>query len=93
MARTYLKKAGLIDAPRRGILQITNRGSEVLKKKPKKVDNNLLEQFPEFLEFQNLKKDETELRNQTGSGQAEKQTPEEIIDNAYQSIRQSLARN
>jgi len=29
-ARTYLKKAGLLDSPKRGYLKITNRGKELL---------------------------------------------------------------
>jgi len=89
-ARTYLKKAGLIDSPKRGMLAITERGTEVLKKKPAKVDNNLLKQFPEFLEFQNIKKESSES-NAIAESSQEKQTPEEIIDTAYQNIRQSLA--
>jgi restriction system protein len=88
-ARTYLKKAGLIDTPKRGMLVITNRGLQVIKKKPKKIDNSLLKQFPEFLEFQNIKKEV--LSTGLEPVQEEKQTPEEIIDSAYQNIRQSLA--
>lgn len=90
-ARTYLKKAGLIDAPKRGMLAITDRGIEVLKKKPKKIDNNLLKQFPEFLEFQNIKREGSGSLSQIESAQVEKHTPEETIDAAYQNIRQSLA--
>jgi restriction system protein len=89
-ARTYLKKAGLIDTPKRGMMSITTRGLEVLRKKPKKVDNNLLKQFPEFLEFQNIKKDSS-LSPLEEVTQEEKQTPQETIDLAYQNIRQSLA--
>lgn len=90
-ARTYIKKAGLLDAPKRGMVSITERGLEVLKKKPKKVDNNLLKQFPEFLEFQNITKKDVETSGHSDNTQAEKQTPEETIDLAYQNIRQSLA--
>jgi restriction system protein len=90
-ARTYLKKAGLLDAPKRGMVSITERGLNVLKKKPKKVDNNLLKQFPEFLEFQNIKKEGVEISGHSDNAQTEKQTPEETIDLAYQNIRQSLA--
>lgn len=90
-ARTYLKKAGLLDSPKRGILCITERGLEVLEKKPKRIDNSLLKQFPEFLEFQNIKKEASESLALSESSQVEKQTPEETIDLAYQSIRQSLA--
>jgi restriction system protein len=50
-----------------------------------------LKQFPEFLEFQNIKKEASESLALSESSQVEKQTPEETIDLAYQSIRQSLA--
>ncbi len=90
-ARTYLKKAGLLDAPKRGMLSITDRGLKVLSKKPNKIDNNLLKQFPEFLEFQNIGKEGIVVSRQVESSQTERQTPEETIDLAYQNIHQSLA--
>ena len=55
-ARTYLKKAGLVEAPRRGFVKITARGVEVLQQKPKAINKNLLIQYPEFVEFQNNSK-------------------------------------
>lgn len=90
-ARTYLKKAGLLDNPRRGMLTITDKGIELLKNKPKRIDINFLKQFPEFLEFQNQKKEDSESSQQPQSFPVETETPEETIDAAYQSIRQSLA--
>lgn len=90
-ARTYLKKAGLLDSPKRGVVCITERGLQVLKGNPKKIDNNLLKQFPEFVEFQNIKKEDAGSLEQIDTTQVEKQTPEETIDLAYQNIRQSLA--
>lgn len=90
-ARTYLKKAGLLDSPKRGVVCITERGLQVLKGNPKKIDNNLLKQFPEFVEFQNIKKEDSGSLEQIDTTQVEKQTPEETIDLAYQNIRQSLA--
>lgn len=90
-ARTYLKKAGLLDSPQRGYLVITDRGLKVLAKKPEKIDNNLLKQFPEFLEFQNLKREGTESIAIDQSNSNDKETPEETIEVAYQNIRQSLA--
>jgi len=91
-ARTYLKKAGLIDSPKRGTLAITQRGLAVLKENPKKVDNALLRRFSEFIEFQSYKKEEGEKSPSTETLQeAEQQTPEETIENSYQAIRQSLA--
>lgn len=90
-ARTYMKKAGLLDAPKRGVLCITDRGIKILKDNPKKVDISLLRQFPEFVEFQTLKKGDSVSFGQNDASQEEKQTPEETIDLAYQSLRQSLA--
>ena len=54
-ATTYMKKAGLLEATRRGYYQITPRGQELLKKQPKSINVKLLKQYPEFLEFQQLK--------------------------------------
>lgn len=92
-ARTYLKKAGLIESPKRGIVSITPRGMDVLKRKPKEINNALLKQFPEFVQFQNYKKEEIDsaVTFNGEDNQSESQTPEETIENAYQTIRQSLA--
>ena len=43
-ARFYLKKAGLIDSPRRGSFKITERGTSVLKASPTAIDNKFLDQ-------------------------------------------------
>ena len=56
-ARTYLKKAGLIELVTRGQYRITLRGMELLKSKPLKIDGALLKQFPEFVDFINAKID------------------------------------
>lgn len=55
-ARTYLQKAGLLEATRRGHFRITKRGQEVLQKKPRQIDGDLLSQFEEFREFQGRKR-------------------------------------
>jgi restriction system protein len=50
-AKTYLKQAGLIEQPRRGVMRLTDRGREVLAKGHRRVDNNVLESFEEFRAF------------------------------------------
>lgn len=50
-AKTYLKQAGLIEQPRRAWYRATPRGLEVLARHPERIDNSVLMQFPEFLEF------------------------------------------
>ena len=54
-----MKKAGLIDSTKRGFIRATERGLEVLKRNPERVDVNFLEQFPEFVEFRALRRDQT----------------------------------
>lgn len=91
-AKTYLKKAGLIDSPKQGIVVITKRGLEVLKKNPKSIDVKFLKQFSEFIEFQTTKReDETIVTGQIEDNSAE--TPEEALETAYQKIRKSLAQD
>jgi restriction system protein len=50
-AVTYMYQSGLVRRPRRGVVQITPRGNEVLAKHPDRVDLGVLVQFEEFIEF------------------------------------------
>ena len=88
-AITYLSKARLLDRVSRGIFRISERGAEVLKKKPVELDNKFLRQFPEFLEFArgtkiSTKRDEDTEEDTLG-------TPYETLEEAYQSLRRTLA--
>ncbi|MDZ7372048.1 MAG: restriction endonuclease [candidate division KSB1 bacterium] len=87
-ARTYLKKAGLLETTRRGYYRITERGKQVLRQKPAKIDTAFLLQFQEFGEF--LKTNRIGSNEPQGK-QEETQTPEEMIETAYQKLRQDLA--
>jgi restriction system protein len=88
-ARTYLKKAGLVESTRRGYVKITSRGLEVLSQNPDIINVKFLKQFPEFIEFQNTKRETNE--NETDETQELSETPEELLETAYQKIRKSLA--
>src|SRR5436305_642364 len=50
-ARTYLKKAGLLETPSRGTARITSRGRQVLAENPPTIDVKYLYRFPEFVAF------------------------------------------
>jgi restriction system protein len=50
-AKTYLGKAGLIEATRRGHFKITARGEQVFTSHPARIDNAFLGQFDEFRQF------------------------------------------
>lgn len=92
-ASTYMKKAGLLEATRRGYFRITSRGQELLKKQPKSVNVKLLKQYPEFLEFQKLKG--TRSGQEAGSNAEQpdlsKATPSEALEAAYENLRDELA--
>lgn len=91
-AKTYLKKAGLLDSPKRATFVITQLGLETLKKNPGRIDAKYLRQFPAFIEFQNASRNDTDTEEETiSSSEPNNQTPEESLDKAYQRIRKSLA--
>ena len=50
-ARTYLKKAGLLEYCGVGSFVITEQGLKVLQEKPLKINVKYLKRFPELLEF------------------------------------------
>jgi restriction system protein len=92
-ASTYMKKAGLLETTRRGFYRITDRGRDLLKKQPKAINVKLLKQYPEFLEFQQLKGtrsgDKTnELKKTPDISTA---TPSEALEEAYENLRDELA--
>lgn len=88
-ARTYMKKAGLLLAPKRGVVQITDSGLQVLRENPKRIDNTVLRKFPEFLEFQSAKaEDAKEAPDTTVDEQLD---PQENIEAAYRRIEEQLA--
>ncbi|OQW72092.1 MAG: restriction endonuclease [Proteobacteria bacterium ST_bin11] len=89
-ARSYLKKAGLLDSPKRGVLRITALGLEVLTKPPERIDVKFLEQFPEFVEFRNATRGSNDASSLSDAETQEK-TPEEILEIAHQNIRKELA--
>jgi restriction system protein len=89
-AKTYLKKAGLIDSPQRATFVISKLGMDTLMTNPTKIDAKYLRQFPAFLEFQNASKSGSENEDDNITHHID-QTPEETIDQAYQRIRKSLA--
>jgi restriction system protein len=89
-ARTYLKKAGLLEPSRRGVFKITARGQETLASRLTRIDAKFLEQFPEFNEFRDTSKSTSdELPRPVGLPIAQS-TPEENIELAYQGLRAQL---
>lgn len=84
-AKVYLERAGLLEKTRRAHFRISQRGRDVLKEPPERVDIGFLSQFPRFNDF---RKRSTPPGNDTF---AEDRTPEEALEAAYDKIREDLA--
>lgn len=85
-SKTYLKKAGLIDAPKKSFFKITQLGQKVLKEKPNVIDPKYLDRFPSFLEF----KFGHEVAAIDEKNEISEVTPEENMEEGYQSIVKEL---
>jgi restriction system protein len=86
----YLLNAGLLQRPKRGSYQITERGHSVLKEKPEKITTKFLEKYPEFVEFRAKKKGDGGETGKTGDTDDDV-NPEEALESAYQELQGSLA--
>jgi restriction system protein len=89
-AKVYLERGGLLESPERGQFRITQRGLEVLKNPPSSISIKYLQRFPEFLEFQSRPK-KSDSVDESENDETQTETPEEALDDAYQSIRKGLA--
>lgn len=92
-AVTYLVQARLIERPKRGVVQITERGREVLRESPARIDGDLLTRFPEFVEFKNRR---TGSRPRTGTSDdgtttRRPETPKERLSEAVEEANGAVA--
>lgn len=97
-ALTYLRQAGLIKSVSRGVNQITSDGLQYLPVSPAVIKPNDLREFPAFVPFANGNK-----APKTGAASTlppdkpnplplpEQETPEELVAETYNTLRESLA--
>lgn len=90
-ARTYLKKAGLLDSPKRAHFKITQRGLELLNEKLNEINGAILKRYPEFIEFQSFSKEKNDY-SQKPTLLEEEITPEESLEYAFQNLKTELAK-
>ena len=91
-ARTYLKKANLIDAPKRGHFTITPRGIDALTDQTAVIDGTYLKQFDEFNDFvDGSKTEKISPKPEIHIPPASEITPDEALRQAYQTINDALA--
>ena len=91
-AKTYLKKAGLVQQPKRGLVQITDQGKAALAQQPVRIDVGFLEQFSSFLDFRNSSREKPiSTRLNDVLPLPSDLTPDEVIEAAYQRSISALA--
>jgi len=86
-SRTFLKKAGLIDSPSRGVFVINAEGSKLLAESPPTINDVLLMRYESFRLF----------KSPNGNGHdisivdISEETPQDVLDSAFKLIKASLA--
>lgn len=89
-AKSYFVQAKVLGSPKRGTFKITDRGIDLHKQGHNRIDIRILNQYPEFVEFHTAKKpikDESEIHEN------QFETPEELLQKSYLSIRNELGAN
>jgi restriction system protein len=84
-AKSYLKKAGLIDSPKRGTVRITQDGLKALAQNPAVIDTQFLSRYPSFLAFRNKSEEEADTQPVEAT-----QTPDEVLETSYRGLRDAL---
>lgn len=93
-ARTYLKKAGLIESTRRGFYRITERGRDLLRTNPSAITPLELKRYPEFVAF--MRRERPSDDSVGGEAAQElptvpEESPQEVFQKGYESLRRQLA--
>jgi restriction system protein len=94
--KTYFKQSKLIDTPRRGVFKINQRGLNVLKSKPDRIDIKFLMQFKEFQDFKSRKgtlKNNKKHKEESLDILGEKingETPQELIETGVEELNNKL---
>jgi restriction system protein len=89
-ARTYLKKAQLIDYVQRGQFRITERGKKVLAEIPERIGVAYLSRFPEFVEFQRPARLAAAEENGIVVSAAETDSPDDLMATGYLNRRRQI---
>lgn len=90
-AKTYLKKAGLLESPARATIVITDAGKKVVADNPEKIDSKYLEQFPSFVDFASAPEPLDDSNPASEVPKPSDLTPDDQLEDAYKEINDSLA--
>ncbi len=88
-AKAYLKQAGLVKNTRRGYVEITEEGRQVLSNYGGKIDTKYLESIPQFIEGRFRGGGAEVISDSIGKGAVS--TPDEQLRRAYSQVVAALA--
>jgi len=88
----YLKQAGLVESPRRGVYRVTARGKATLTEPVERIDIQYLMRFPECVAFRTASSEDSEATPSPSKVAAEGTplTPDEQIRQGYTRLQASL---
>lgn len=89
-ARSYLKKAGLIESKKRGFANITDLGLKEYNENPNLTENDLMK-YPSFVDFVNGKLKDGIGKRETKPAVFDDSTPDEIMESTYKKINKDLS--
>lgn len=89
-ARTYLKKAGLIESPAKGRFAITSEGEKALINSPDIIRSDFLMKYDSFKDFKRREQADESDDIQRGSEDGS-ETPDDALENAFKQINSNLA--
>lgn len=89
-ARTYLKKAGLVESPGRGKVRIAELGLTVLADPPERLNVSFLRQFPTFLEF-HAAQAKPKKAEDAADGGGDDETPEEALERVHSGLSSQVS--
>jgi restriction system protein len=89
-AISYLKQAGALERPKRGVYRISDRGRDLLVRYPDRVDNSVLSQFEEFRAFLDRSRSPRQDAAPEAVQPEESRTPEESLQSAFQRVRVAI---
>ena len=90
-AKSYFVQAKVLESTKRAHFKITERGKQLHSQGHDRIDIKVLNQYDEFVEFHHPAKQNNKKISPIPPQDDPSETPEEILQNAYQSIRNDLA--
>lgn len=90
-ARLYLTRAGLLEAPQRGMTKITEEGLKLYKSGQSKLSTKDLEKYPKYQEWRNEWKNKEKTEDKASNNNVnDEHSPEELIETNIQNLNELL---